>query len=762
MMTRVLGIWAVIASSLAFSGCKTKQSYVTAGNQLFEAGKYADASINYRKAIQKDPQYGEAHYRLGLLALRQRDARQAFAELSRAVELLPGNDDAKEKLGELCLKAYLTDPHHPAAFYNRTTQLAEQLLAKNASSFEGLKFKGYLALTDRKPEEAIALFRKALVVRPAEPDLTTVLAQTLHQSGQSEEAETLALNLIAHDKTYGPIYDSLYAWYFDSKRIAEAENILKAKVSNNPKQAAYIFELALYYYRVHKPEEMNGTLHKMLDDPKNFPKAQLQAGDFYMRIRDFPEAVRHYQEAERANPQDSIVSRKGMTDALLAQGKREEALGLVEEILKEQPKDDKARRVRANLWLDSGKLENIDKGLSELLALAKLHPQDASLWFRMGEGSLLKGDLETARSQFQEALARRKDFIQARYQLAAIGLSQHRANDALQQTSEILKTQPKDPRVRMLHALALTGTGNQAQARNEFTQLISEFPRYQEPRLGLGLLAISEKKYHEAEEIFEKLGVKDPRAVAGLAASSSAERQFQKAIGLLNGALAKSPDSVMLREQLASTAAAAGQYDLAIAEFKKLVASQSRSIVFRVRLGEIYEFQGDHANAIAVYREAQTMAPNDATVTFLLAIALAKAGHSGEAKTQYESLLKSHPDNIAAMNNLAFLLAETGGDLDQALSLAQRAVQKVPGQPDFSDTIGYVYLKKKMPDSAVRSFDSLVQKFPANPTYRYHLGMALLETGDKAGARKELEEALANHPAEDQAARIRELVNKIG
>lgn len=761
-MKRVLGIWIVIAASLVFSGCKTKQSYVTAGNKLFEAGKYAEASINYRKALQKDPQLGEAHYRLGLVALRQGDARQAYTELSRAAELLPGNDDAKEKLGDLCLKAYLTDSRRPVALYNRTAQLAEQLLAKNASSFEGLKFKGFLALTDRKPEEAIALFRKALEAKPSEPNLTTVLAQTLHQNGQSQEAETLALNLIAQDKTYGPIYDALYAWYFDAKRIGEAENILKAKSSNNPKQADYIFQLALHYYRVHKLEEMNSALQRMLDDPKDFPRGQLQAGDFYMKIRDFPEAVRHYQEAERGNPQDRIVSQKRITDALLAQAKKEEALGIVEQILKEQPKDDEARRVRADLWLDSGKPDNVDKGLSELQVLAKRHPEDAGLWFRMGEGNLLKGDLETARSQFQEAVARRKDFIQARYQLAAISLSQHRASDALQQTSEILKIQPKDPRVRMLHAMALASAGNQAQARAELTQLVSEFPQYREPRLGLGLLAISEKKYQEAEAIFGKFGVQDPRAVAGLAATSSAERQFQKAIGLLNGALEKSPDSMMLREQLASTAAAGGQHDLAMAEFKKLIASQPKSILFRVRLGNIYELKGDRADAIAVYREAQALSPNDSTATFLLAILLAKTGRSGEAKAQYEGLLKSHPDDFAAMNNLAFLLAETGGDLDEALSLAQRAVQKVPGQPDYSDTIGYVYLKKKMLDSAVRSFDSLVEKFPGNPTYRYHLGMALLEAGDKGGARKELEEALANHPSEDQAAKIRELVSKIG
>jgi predicted Zn-dependent protease len=114
------------------------------------------------------------------------------------------------------------------------------------------------------------------------------------------------------------------------------------------------------------------------------------------------------------------------------------------------------------------------------------------------------------------------------------------------------------------------------------------------------------------------------------------------------------------------------------------------------------------------------------------------------------------------MNNLAFLLSNTGGDLDEAIKLAQRAVQKFPAQPNFADTMGYVYLKKGMRDSAVQTFTNLVQKYPKVPLFRYHLGMALVETGDKVRARKELETALANHPSQDEAAKIRELVSKIG
>jgi len=761
-MKRVLAICGVVTCFLALSGCTTKQGYVAKGNKLSEAGKYADASIQYRKAIQKDPKFGEAHYRLGLAALRQGDAKQAFAALTRAVELLPDNDDAKEKLGDLLLNAYLLDARRPQTLYNQISQLAGKLLTKNPNSFEGLRLNGYLALTDRKPDEAIALLRQALRTKPFDPAVTTILAQTLLQNGQTQEAETLALNLIARDKTYGPVYDRLYGWYFNAKRMPEAENILKAKVDNNPKRADYISQLAFHYYRVNQSAEMNNTLHRILDNSKDYPQGRLQVADFYLKIRKFPESIRYYQEAAKENPKDHIVCQKRTVEALLAQGKMQEASSIIDQTLKEQPKDEGLVRLRADLWLESGKPENVDKALRDFQTLSEAHPEDASLRFQIGQANLLKGDLETARKQFQEAVNRRKDFVQARYQLATISLYQHKASEALEQASQIVSLRPNDTRGRMLHAVAQVAMGNRTQARAELTGLIRDFPEYQEPKVELALLALSEKKYQEARELFGKLGKDNPRAISGLAETSSLEHQFQNAIELLNGALKRSPDSLTLRDQLANTAILAGQYDLALTEFQNLLTSQPNSVPLRVRLGEVYELKGDYNNAIVWYREAQQLSPKDSFSAFALASALAKAGRTAEAKTQYQSLLKLYPDNWAAMNNLAFLLSNTGGDLDEALRLAQHAIQKVPGQPNFSDTVGYVYLKKGMRDSAVQTFTNLVQKYPNASTFRYHLGMALLETGDKARARKELETALANHPSQDEAAKIRELVNKIG
>ncbi len=41
------------------------------GTKLYEKGQYAEASIEFRRAIQKDPKFGEAYLKLGLTELRQ-------------------------------------------------------------------------------------------------------------------------------------------------------------------------------------------------------------------------------------------------------------------------------------------------------------------------------------------------------------------------------------------------------------------------------------------------------------------------------------------------------------------------------------------------------------------------------------------------------------------------------------------------------------------------------------------------------------------
>ena len=66
------------------------QRYVENGNKFFEKSKFKEASIMYRRALQKDLRFGEAYYRLALADIKLASYGDAVRSLRRAVELQPG------------------------------------------------------------------------------------------------------------------------------------------------------------------------------------------------------------------------------------------------------------------------------------------------------------------------------------------------------------------------------------------------------------------------------------------------------------------------------------------------------------------------------------------------------------------------------------------------------------------------------------------------------------------------------------------------
>jgi tetratricopeptide (TPR) repeat protein len=762
--TALLG--ALVLCLLVPTGCSaSKQSYVAKGNKLFAAGKYEEAALNYRAAIQKDPGFGEAYFRLGLTAVKLNQAHDAYGTLFRAVQLLPGDVEAKTKFADVCLSLYLAFPSHPQILYSQIGNLSDEFLSKNASSYEGLMLKGYLASTDKRPQEAIAYFRKALRVDASNDGVVTELAHLLIQEGEVQEGERLAMDLITRKKSsYGEAYDLMYDFYLKANRPADAESVLRAKVNNNPKNASYVLQLARHYSRAHAPEEMTGALQRLLDDPKDFPQAALWVGDFYLGLRKYPEAISYYRQGANANPEakTKVIYQIRNVMALLSQGKKEEAARFAEQVKNEHPKDNAALRVHADILLDSGKRESADTAVQEFQALTSQNPGDGSLRLQLGRACRLKGDLEGARTQFLEVTRQRSDLLQARFQLAEIDLIQHRPQEAVKQANEILRTQPSNRRARLLYASGLIQAGDGETARAVLTQLTKDFRQDPEPRLQLGFLALAEKHFARAIDILSKYRASgDTRIFAALANAYMYEKQFDQARAVLNEGLAKRPGSSDLLEQLARTEALDGHYDLALAQFQKLLISDPASTVLLRHLAEVCDLQGDHARAIAFYQQAHRVAVDDVAVSVSLADALARAGRVNEASSIYQGVVRTHPDNAPALNNVAFFLADTGGDLDEALRLAKNALSKIPGQPSFADTVGYIYLKKGMLDSAIQSFSTLAHRYPTSASFRYHLGLALFQKGEKAGARKELQSALANHPSPQETLRIRELLNEI-
>jgi tetratricopeptide (TPR) repeat protein len=203
------------------------------------------------------------------------------------------------------------------------------------------------------------------------------------------------------------------------------------------------------------------------------------------------------------------------------------------------------------------------------------------------------------------------------------------------------------------------------------------------------------------------------------------------------------------------------RHDLAIETFSEALKRNDRLPDVWVRIGEMYHAKGDQDNAIKSFNKAKEIDPKMVPAWLGLAVVAERQGDRKQSRAMYEQVLRLQADNPIALNNLAYQLAESGTDLDQALSMAQKARQKLPMNPDITDTLGWVYIKKNLHDSAIGLYRELIRTNPQRATYHYHLGLALAQKGNKPEAKKALEAALKNNPPREEETKIRELMSRI-
>jgi len=233
---------------LVLSGaCKRASDYLEKGDKLLAAGQADGAILNYRKAIQKDQALGDAYYKLGVAQLQKENRPAALAALATARALLPNREDIAVKYADLELEMLLAPPGRPSRLYDDLVTTSDKLLARNPNSYDGLRLKGRLALLDARTDTAVNFFGRANAVKPLQPDVIMLWSQILLQDSRAPEGERLALRLIETQKTYGPMYDVLIRHYLSRNRVSEAENLLKSKADNNPRQIEYILQLAAWY-----------------------------------------------------------------------------------------------------------------------------------------------------------------------------------------------------------------------------------------------------------------------------------------------------------------------------------------------------------------------------------------------------------------------------------------------------------------------------------------------------------------------------------
>jgi tetratricopeptide (TPR) repeat protein len=450
----------------------------------------------------------------------------------------------------------------------------------------------------------------------------------------------------------------------------------------------------------------------------------------------------------------------------MRQGKRADAAELNSQILKDNPNDNDARGLAATFMLDRG---DVTKALSELQAVVTHSPDNPIAQYNLGRAHAARGEWEQARQHFQKAIDLRSDYIIARLALAQLQLAQRDFDASLKSAQQILLIDRNNNLARLMASASLMGQKKFPEARELLDTMLKANPSSPDVLFQLGVLDLAESKYKEAEDSFRRayeLNPANPRGLMGIVETEMALKHPDQAMKLLQTESAKEPNRSDLILALGNTAIRAGKYDEAISYFEKVSASVAKGSKAQgqlfLRIGEAYRRKGDLANSVAALQKARAILPDNGVVLGTLGLVLSDAERWSEARQVYEVVLKLDPNNGVVLNNLAFLLTEHGGDLDDALTKAQRAKQLLPDVSEVSDTLGWIYLKKNLTDNAIDVFKDLVNKVPAQAIFRYHLGLAYSQKGDKTRALKELQDALKYNPTKGDRDKIQQLITRLG
>ena len=310
------------------------------------------------------------------------------------------------------------------------------------------------------------------------------------------------------------------------------------------------------------------------------------------------------------------------------------------------------------------------------------------------------------------------------------------ADSAIRYAREVLAISPTVDAARLILGKAYLQKRLIGSAITEFERYVERNPADPRGLLDLGAACLAQGDYAAAEAHFDAACKADPMgfdALAGLVDLYIIQETPAKALQRLNQEIARRPDQPRLYEMLGRVHASRKDYSKAEAAFRKVLTLDKNSIMAYALLGNLFIVQNAVEKAIAEYEHILKIDPRSIQAYTLLAGIYQSQNNARRAVQYYREALKIDPRFPVAANNLAWQLSETGGDLEEALSLAKIAKEKLPDSVNVTDTLAWIYYRRAAFRTAIDLLEECIHQEPKNPTFQYHLGNELFQIRRPSG-----------------------------
>ena len=391
--------------------------------------------------------------------------------------------------------------------------------------------------------------------------------------------------------------------------------------------------------------------------------------------------------------------------ALATRGDLKAADADLQETLSDDPKNVMVQIKIAEVAMQAGQK---DKAVALLKQTASEHPEQVLPTLVLAASDMQQGHTDDAAAVVANFLNKVPHDVSALVMQGRIQLASGKTDQALTTFRQLANTYPESPQIQLLLASAFAKSGQEKDATSAFQKAVQLAPVMQEAHMGLIELALANKD--------------------NAAALSAAQDYAKERPG---------PDSAIV---LARTYASLNRDGDAINVLTQSQAQYPNGTTL-VTLVALLRKQGDTNKADAMLIDWTAKHPDDVTVRMAYA-AIQLAANPAAAEAQYRAVLESQPYNVAALNNIGWLLQQK--DPKEALPYAERAAKIAPDSAATLDTLAWTKWLLDDKSGALPLLERAHASNSKNGEITYHLALALDGDGRHADAKKLLTELLAS------------------
>jgi len=752
-----------------------KNKHLDKGVSYLEGNELDKARVEFKNALQIDPKFAQAYYYMGQLEEKNKQIQKALSYYRGSIELAPsfvkpkiktakiyvvsGLDKLIEEAVNLLDEVLVLEPNNAEVRLilatvdyklgkpRKAIKSIEDLIQDEPKMVEAISLLSAIFSKENNINKSLQVLKEGIANQPADVSLRMSYAKQLSKDGQKVLAEKQLLRIVLLSPTEYSSYLMLSNFYIAYKEYDKAEITLRKALSENPNDVSRyqgLFEFIASRNDLEKVEIE--ILNAVINNPELY-ELQFLLSDFYKSMGNKNKSIQVLEEliVEREYAVESVTARIKLSEIYFEDKNIKEVDKLLSVVLNEYPDNHDALLIKSKISLIN---KDALTAINSLRIVFKSQPNNMQVAMLLANAYVMDNNNELAEKVLKQSLENNPTKHQAVLNYAKFLSSKKRYSEAyvfLDTASmkfidnyEILKFK-----------MSLASFINDEDAfLATLTIMQKKYKNNTDVFIATGRFFLDKKEYLKAIQEFEKAysGMKSKYLPLELIISVYLKQNnIAGAIDKLKALLdkEKSESNALVYQFLGKLYVKQGSYIEARDNFTRALEITPQWDSPYLELASLYLSNNEIERAINVYKEAVNNNIKSESVFIQLASLYEKTKQTNEAIALYDNMLNSGSRNLMVKNNLALLLVQDKAgkaDLDRATQLT-KAFKNIK-QPNFRDTLAWIYIKNGDNEEAVAVLRSVVESSPKVSIYKYHLAVALNNIVERIEAEKLLVQAL--------------------